>query len=57
MPIISLVFGGILFLSICFYFIFLGSGENAALENEIFYSKVALTFLTDYDNENPLTKR
>ena len=31
--------------------------KNLDIKNEIFYSKVALTFLTDYDNENPLTKR
>jgi len=40
---------------VCLYIIFKGSGENDALEYEQAYEKVAPTFLTDYDKENPLT--
>ena len=33
------------------------TGENAALEFEVNYEKVATSFLTDYDKENPLTSQ
>ena len=50
--------GGFLSLSIFVYFIFyFDSGENVAVDNEILYSEIAPSFLTDYDKENPLTKR
>ena len=44
-------------LFICGYIIFVGTGENAALEFEIGYLNVAPSFATDYDRENPLTKK
>jgi len=33
------------------------TGENAALEYEVVYENVAISFLTDYDKENPLTSQ
>jgi hypothetical protein len=58
LPLTSLVFGLFLSLLIFAYFIFyFDSGENVAVENEILYSEVASSFFTDYDKENPLTKR
>ena len=58
LPITSLVFGVYLSLLIFVYFIFyFDSGDNVVVENEILYSEKATSFLTDYDKENPITKR
>lgn len=57
LPLISIISGGALLLFICGYIIFVGTGENAALEFEIGYLNVAPSFATDYDRENPLTKK
>ena len=44
-------------LIICLYIVFVGTGENAALEFETSYLSVAPSFVSDYDRENPLTKK
>ena len=57
LPLVSIIVGGALVLFIFCYIICFGKGENSALEFETLYSNVAPSFLTDYDKENPLTKR
>ena len=53
----SLVIGGVLCLITSVCFIYLGNGENAALKNKNLYSERVLSFLTDYDKENPVTNK